>query len=418
MAENFEKLSGGIEGVTEGPLAYLPQGRNFVQTSAFSTQDATEKLARVLGGDNNYDSSASPGGNRVIQQDTSAGGQAAVEQEPRHAVAPAVKDREVKGAPTTGVKSPSLLERVMAAESRKNEMSGDTDSKTPHNLQVREPAPVPKELVPGNLPDGRQKSAWTGSGPRAALHYDHQKVGELLKLAAVPNRGLVAEDSLYFCLAAQSSLAMVKEGASYLAREDVHPLKLMAELEDDLGSEWREWEPETIRQTLIKDAGVEPSDDVMSKIMAVKIVMRRPDVFFDNWRAMEKVSVALNHRSPMMEVIEDVPVEWLSNAAAIVEKIAGAADYGDETKNYVAARLYDQGYVVAPPHLRFADPRLGEMVGDDDFRRKVILAYAKSHDVRDLPDDESPVSVQLARLMRNNAYVLEQFGMAADQVGG
>lgn len=434
---------GVAPGVTEGPLAEFRGGVDPVAahaaTRAQVEHEMTQKTARVIGSDNNFDGSPQgPGGNRTVQQDTSAAGQAAVEARPQDSAKAPVDDsagKKPSGAPSKGAVGAAAAARIKARRSgNSNEHNEQTSTQnvgrqgeaaSKHNLIVREGAPVPKELKPesrvGNLADNHEKSSWTGSGPEAALHDDYSKVGaldrdmayELLKLAGVPGQYQLADDSALFRLAA-SAAEMVKSASDiieYLQRDDVHPLKLVAELEDALGPEWSDWEPETIRQTVVKEAGVEPSDDVMAKVMAVKIVLARPDRFFDDAHAFEKISVALNDQTPIMNAVEDVPVEWLSNAVTVVEKLAGGGDFSPEVTKYVAARLFDQGYVVAPPKLAFADRELGGMVGNDDLRHKVILAYPRALNAQglDAPGDaDTPVEVQVRRLVRNHAYVLDR----------
>jgi hypothetical protein len=404
------------DGVTDGPLTYL-------------------KSAAIIGNENAYESSLGPGDNRVIQQSTVAT-QPFLNQTPANAkhvvdAPPNVTDK----SPDTGKKGGSgaaeIIKLVRSRRLRQDAPPGvETGTQTVpvnprtepvHNLHVREPAPVPKELDPntriGNLGDYHERSAWTGSGPQGALHENYSKVGSLLALAGVPPRPL-PDDSLLVQLAMTVDMEKTA-GVEYLTRTDVHPLKLAAELSDTLGDEWLGWEPETIRATLIKDAGVDPSDDVMSKIMAVKIIMHRPDIFYDDWHALEKIAVTFNDQSPLMGQVEDVPVEWLSNAVAIVSKLAGGAgDFGPETTKYVAARLRDQGYVVAPPLLRFADDELGKMVQDDELRKKVILSYAQGLEARELDESEDPISIQVNRLLRNNAYVLDRLGESRSQLAG
>lgn len=437
----FEKLWGvgdqrpmSTANITEGPLAQFPENYDPVawqreKTAEFRAEHQVKmsKTALSIGLQNEPESSQTPGGNRAIQQDVSGMGTAVVQQSPENAKQNPGEPHKKDTAPSKGSRGSELMARIRAKRAEKGEVtSEETTTKsvgqpTPevkHHLQVQQTAPVPKELDPrmrvGNLAAGHEQSAWTGSGPQAALHDDYSKVGELLELAGVPPCELY-EDSI-LRLMAESALTLVKEAGSYLARNDVHPLKLVAELEDTLGSDWSEWEPETIRESIVKEAGVDPSDDVMSKIMAVKIVMRRPEAFFDDWQSMEKISVALNDRSPMMGVIEDVPIEWLSNAVSIVSRLVGPADFGAEVSKYAAARLYDQGYVVAPPLLKFADAELGQMVGDDDLRKKVILAYAKSLNTTELGEGEDEVSIQVARLLRNNAYVLDRLDESRGQL--
>lgn len=437
----WESMWGGraagvpMDRVTEGPLAEFPMGYDAIEHQRMLRHDHQEKTARVIGSDNNFDSSGGPGENRVVQQGGSSSDPVTA-QTPDHARGVGGEAGTKKdSSPAKGSLGGDLMRKIKAkgqgdpvkAETGTRSVGGDARAPA-HNLQVKEPAPVPKEMDPArrpappkNLADYENRSAWTGSGPQAALHNDYSKVGELatglLELAGVPPRPL-PEHALLSRVASSVAVSELSKTASlgFLGRGDIHPLKVVAELSDGLGEDWVEWDPETIRDTLIKDAGIEPSDDVMSKIMAVKIVLAAPERFYDDWQAMEKISVALNDASPVPGVVEDVPVEWLSNAVTIVEKIAGAGDFSPDVTKYVAARLFDQGYVVAPPKLAFADPVLGEHVGNDALRKKVILAYAKALDSDSIPGSENPVSIQVSRLFRNHLYVLSKLDESREQM--
>jgi hypothetical protein len=418
-----------------GPLADLPQGVDPAYAHSRQVEEF-DKEARVLGYDNSFESTTTPGGNRVVQNDPAGAAIPQIHQTPEAARSGAEGDTKKDSSPTKGSKGSEIMSRIRARKAEKGDVVGEETATRSvggkaqdpgHNLFVKDPAPVPKEMTPtrkGNLADQDQKSAWTGSGPQAALHEEYSKVGavdfedviELFKTAGVPPCEIEEDSILYQLAVGAAGFVKTASGPEYLARFDVHPLKLVAELDDTLGDQWVEWEPETIRESIIKQAGVEPSDDVMSKIMAVKVVSRRPDMFFDDWHAMEKIAVALNDQAPIMGAVEDVPVEWLSNAVSIVTKLAGVNDFGPETSKYVAARLYDQGYVVAPPLLKFADQLLGERVGNDDLRKKVILAYARSLNASDLDEGEDVVSIQVARMLRNHAYVLDRLDESRGQL--
>ncbi len=420
--------------VTAGPLAHVDQ---HVDTSGLF-----QKTARVLSNDNNFESSTEPGGNRVVQQNSGAGRDTEVQQKPEDAKGGSDGDTKKDSSPSKGSRGAEAMKKIKARRAANGDGSGEEtvtrsagklmgESKGPgHNLMVKERAPTPKEMDPqrrvGNLADYHQKSSWTGSGPQAALHDDYSKVGEVdsdlvagvLEFAAVPIP-LVGPTSFIMTKAAEAAL-FTKEATAddYLSRIDVHPLKVVAELTDMMGEEWTEWEPETIRETLEKEAGIEPSDDVMNKVMAVKIVLARPDRFYDDWHAFEKISVALNDCSPIMGTVEDVPVEWLSNSVAIIEKIAAPGDFSPEVKKYTAARLFDQGYVIAPPKLAFANAELGGLVNNDDMRKEVILAYKEALASKDDPENlrETPVNIQVARLMRNHTYVMEKMEEGREQL--
>jgi hypothetical protein len=483
------RLSNGGTPITEGPLADFNPGidpvkeaarmrRESVSAMAAKTGSVTAdssfapretKIALVSDGSSQSDTTSGPGQDRAIQ------GRAEmwpVDQTVNDAkVPPPAVPKTIDKGPTTGALGKKLLDRVRAVKATTKSIASDpTGSKSMPDVTA--------DNGPGALPDSRDKSSWTGSGPTGALSADYSKVGEamlpgfaptieeiapiigdpvpapelpkiaqtieelapittaepedapedlgftdvsdeaargLLKLAGVPDRQM-ATSGMLWNLAKHASVKVASDPAD-LNRDDIHPLKLAAVLEDDLGAEWREWEPETIKQSLETLAGHDIGEPVMTKVMALQLLYRRPDVFYGNWQAMEKISVALNDIAPTMGVIEDVEPEWLSNAVAIAGHVA-PGDFSDDVSSYVAARLADHGYVLAPPLLRFADAKLGSVVNDDALRRRVLVSYSQHVGDEDPPADEDPVSIQVARLMGHHAYVLDRFDQAREQVEG
>lgn len=415
--------------ITEGPLAAFRADIDPVkETERLRSESALamrSKTARVNNGDGAFESTNGPGQDRVVQ----GGGRTDAVEATRESasVNPGPAPKKPTGAPAVG----ALMKKLKGRQVATKVVSSD---------------PPPAEPPPSNLADGAGKSSFTGSGPQAALHNDYSKVGSdaaaavfpfadpdpepatqptpaapvddedvraLLKIAGVPPKILPPNCMLW--QAATSALSKTASDEAALGRDDIHPLKLLATLDDRLGSEWREWEPETIIQSLSKVAGHDISEVVANKVMAMKLVLQRPDVFYDRWDALEKIAVALNDVAPTMSAAEDVPPEWLSNAVAIVSQVA-PGDFGSDTASYVAARLFDAGYVVAPPLLRFADAKLGELVHDDAMRKKVIIAYAKHLGDTDPIASEDPVSVQVARIMGHHAYVLDKFDQSNEQL--
>jgi len=370
-------------------------------------RDPLEKSARVIGGDNAFESTSGPGMDRVVQSPDPASEKGGVEQNVSSAKAPGQAPARVAGAPSTGAKG-------QAADSGTGhhgpadvkEKPGPEKSKS--YLTVSDAAPVPRSIFPAPV-----SPSWTGSGPNASMTQDMQKaasdeeVDGVLFYAKVPMR--LSPGGFLRGAAAQSLTKTAGDQTQLLASGAVHPLKLSSILDDYFGSDWHDWDPEVIRTSLAAEAGVEPGDSVMNKVMAVKIAFRRPDVFYDRWQAFEKIAVSLNNHDPSMSDTEELDPEEMANAVTVFAKIAGEGDFSDEVKTYVAAKLYDSGFVVAPPQLAFSDGRLGDMVKNDDLRSKVILAYAKAVKSDDpLSESEDPVSIQVARLIRTHVYVMDQ----------
>jgi hypothetical protein len=417
---------GQMEGITEGPLADFSSSFDPIadaERMRKRAQRELDKTARVLGENNSFESSSGPGADRVVEGTPEPNAyNVPIEQSPEHAKSKVEGGAKKDSSPTSGAKGTSLLDKI-----KKNVEKKQTSAPAKGRDGDVRPA-QPKDMNSGrvgNLADDKDLSAWSGSGPNSALHEEYSKVGELLPFMHEPREEEVEELLALAGVPAKFSdgpLAKVaydmlsKQAADeYLMRDDIHPLKLMAMLDDLTGEEWRDWEPETIRDELEKEASGDVSDVVMNKVMAIKIAINRPQAFYDDWVAMEKMSAAFNDVSPTMGVIEDMPVEWLSNSVAVMSKIAGG-DFSNEVESYVAARLFDSGYVIAPPLLRFADRPLGEKVANDEIRKKVIIAYAQNMGGGgDLKEDD-PIDVQVARILRNHQYVMEKVDESRGQI--
>jgi hypothetical protein len=373
-------------------------------------RDPVAKTARVMDEASSTDSTASPGAPRAVQSPPGPSGGNPNQDAASAKGEPQVPSKKPGGGPDTGAKSPTSGSPGTAPTSK----SVDDKSQPQSYLRKKEPPPVPRDMMPGS-----------------ALPADYQKVAEQLPIDS-PASDDDVDEALFYAgvpmqlvpgrlLRAAAEMALSKTAGAdseYLVRGDVHPLKLVAMLDDFFGGEWRDWEPETIRSSLAKEAGVEPDDMVMDKVMAVKIALRRPDVFFERWQAFEKIAVSLNDRTPAMTVTEELDPEEMANAVTVVRKLAGDGDFSHEVEAYVAARLAQSGFVVAPPQLAFADAKLAGLVKDDGLRKKVILAYAQAvkNDV-DLPESEDPVDIQVARLLRSHVYVLDRLSQGREQMG-
>lgn len=235
-----------------------------------------------------------------------------------------------------------------------------------------------------------------------------------LKFASVPV-DLVSDPLSLFVPCARLKLA--SDSRDYFSRNDAHPLTLFALMNSEFGTSWYDWEPETIKETVVKDVGVDPSPGTMNKIMALKLLRSCPDKLINNWRVVEKVSVAFDGDLPSMNEIEDVAPEQLSHAFAIFKKLCKSKP-NEEVSKYVAARLFDAGYVVTPATLGFADKHLKGLVDDDTLRRKVLTAYGNALGGHPpAADSENPVDIQVNRMMANHAYVLDKLDESVSQLG-
>lgn len=407
--EGMWKGASGRSAAVVGPLAEW-DGRDPI----------VAKTARVLSESKSFESTSSPGGARNANSgpDPAESYSSTVGATTSDAKTPPPGDQKnpVDSSPAKGAKGPTQGQGQAEGQGQRSDVSSNVKSRLQSMLRVKEPAPMPRELVPVGAMDSDYEKVGSALPvewlEQAGDDVDEHAVNERLSYAAVPGDGGWLRD-----VAAE---ILVKEAGSdgeYLVRDDVHPLKIVAILDDLLGSEWREWEPETIKTSLAKEAGAEPGDGVMDKIMAVKLALFRPELFYGRWQAFEKMAVAFNDRRPEMTDTERLSADEMANAVAIAQKLAGEGDFTPEVAAYVAAHLFDEGLVVAPPHLLFADAKLASLVRDQGLRRKVVLAYESA--LKSMPSDESedPIEIQARRMVRTHIYVMDRLDQGREQLG-
>jgi hypothetical protein len=250
--------------------------------------------------------------------------------------------------------------------------------------------------------------------PAAAISMDEKTASARLRFAGVPVE-LVDDPLALFVPCAREKTA--SSSREYFARGDAHPLTLSSLLGSEFGTDWYDWEPETISETIVRQVGVDPSPTTMNKIMALKMLRACPDKVLNDWRIIEKVSVAFDGDTPSMNEIEDVAPEQLSHAFSLMKAMCKKKPSEDVSK-YVAARLYDAGYVITPATLGFSDHHLRKLVDDEPLRKKVLAGYGKAlKGAAPAADSENPVDIQVNRLMANHAYVLDKLDESVSQLG-
>jgi hypothetical protein len=379
------------------------------------------KTARVLSENRSFESTAGPGAARNANSgpDPSESYSATVGATASEAKTPPPADQKkpVDSGPAKGVKGPAASGQIQdGGQGQRSDVSSNVKSRLQSMLRVKETAPIPRDLVPAGAMDSDYEKVGSALPvewlEQAGDDVSELAVNERLAYAAVPGDGGWLRD-----VAADILVKEASSDGEYLVRDDVHPLKIVAVLDDLLGSEWREWEPETIKASLAKEAGTEPGDGVMDKIMAVKLALFRPELFYGRWQAFEKMAVAFNDRRPEMTDTERLSADEMANAVAIAQKLAGEGDFTPEVAAYVATHLFDEGLVVAPPQLLFADAKLATLVRDQGLRRKVVLAYESA--LKNMPSDESedPIEIQARRMVRTHLYVMDRFDQGREQLG-
>ncbi|NIP67379.1 hypothetical protein GWN63_04850 [Candidatus Bathyarchaeota archaeon] len=183
-----------------------------------------------------------------------------------------------------------------------------------------------------------------------------------------------------------------------LEEEDANPIKIMLVLDQVWEEDWRQWEPETITQTLEQD-GVDVARVNLDKIMALKVLMNTTE-FWESPRTFEKVCLAFAGRMVDWGHIQEPRVHDIAACVALVERYIAEHEFSDDVATYVAGCAVRDGYVLLPPVLSFAQfPFSNELafsMGDDvlDVQNQLMDALEEDGD----PPKEH--AVQYMRLLR------------------
>lgn len=201
---------------------------------------------------------------------------------------------------------------------------------------------------------------------------------------------------------------MASKPLAVLEQPGVSPIRLMVEMDDAWGDEWRDWEYETILQTA-HDEGVEVERQNQDKIMALKAAVLNTNRFWEEARVFEKTCLAFNNKIVDWMTVQEPAVHEMAATRALVERYIDEQPFSDEVKAYVAGAAIHAGFVMLPPKLRFAQSpfskKLMENMGDDAIERQEKLIQALDENDPEMVEREG--QIQFFRLLRCHYYAQE-----------
>ncbi len=139
---------------------------------------------------------------------------------------------------------------------------------------------------------------------------------------------------------------------------NAHPLVLLTLLLNKYGPDYLEWEPEALRGTLKKD-GVQMSESVWTKILAARVLMTSPSPW-RQWEQFHWISYGLAGRAPNFVYLERPELGFIMSATDTMKMADRTRPMAEELTKYTAAVLRDNGIMLAPPPLQFAQEELND----------------------------------------------------------
>jgi hypothetical protein len=132
---------------------------------------------------------------------------------------------------------------------------------------------------------------------------------------------------------------------------DTHPVVIQFALLRSYGTEWIDWEPETIWASVQKTFQSQISELARAKVQAVKTCLSSPAPW-ESWQVFEKVVQALNNNIPRWDIMQAPALEQLYAGVDILEEIQ-KRPFSDEVKHYMAAAVLNEDVIFVPPPLDF-----------------------------------------------------------------
>lgn len=210
---------------------------------------------------------------------------------------------------------------------------------------------------------------------------------------------------------------MNKREASRLLRDDdSSAYACMRAIDVVLGDEWMNWEPESVWLTLARSAITVPVGN-RAQLMAGRGLLIHGRFWYDAV-LFEKTCIALNNEEPTINAMSEAPVHFMAWAVAEAQMINKHYEgvelpFDYECEGYVVERLFDEGYVLAPAELRWAQDALDKKLHEDAEKLKntVREAWALSPKGEALTEEripETPAGVQIAKLGAVDWYVTKR----------
>lgn len=195
-------------------------------------------------------------------------------------------------------------------------------------------------------------------------------------------------------------------------QDHVHPWMDYTILNYQFGEEWKEWEPETIYQTIEEDLGFKPDDNRKNVAMMLK-TLEKTDKFWNDYRVLGWTSQAWNGEVPSFKVLPKPYPAYLLEAISSISLLY--TDIFDlEAKLYIReiCRFHGTG---APLSLKFAERPTSDLVKEylnttDESAVEEVLNEAKERNKKYSLKTIGMIDYYMYRLTMLKEQLTELFG--------
>jgi len=189
--------------------------------------------------------------------------------------------------------------------------------------------------------------------------------------------------------------------SSYLADGETQAFTVFEAARLILSDELESWEGETVQMELDR-LGIKIPELNLEKILCVA-ALKLPELVITDHVVFKNMALVLNGHHPHHSIDEVIPVHDICWAVASIHTFEKTLVYFDhEPITYIARVLHDEGFMLAPPGLKFAQVQLTAMNHNTDLEQMI----------KDKADDPI-VKAQLKKRAGVEAYVAHMFSETA-----
>lgn len=172
-------------------------------------------------------------------------------------------------------------------------------------------------------------------------------------------------------------------------------------LNENYGRSWWDWEPETVWQTLKKEHGYDPDEDLKNLISALQLCVTTNQPF-ENWHVFEKVGHAFNQNPVNFGIVQPLEPQETALTLKILRAIRPKQQFDSEICGYLAATAKNAGIVYLPEEIFTAGCQsfLDGMGNDLELKEDLIQGRNKT---------TPAYQIQIARLKEISDFIEERF---------
>jgi hypothetical protein len=153
---------------------------------------------------------------------------------------------------------------------------------------------------------------------------------------------------------------------------DTHPVVYDVALLSEYGTDWFEWEAETLWREIREDFRVPSiSDHARSKIQAVK-TLHIHEWYWTKWEVFCWITQALNNNIPDFRVLQKPSPAQLMNSVDVATMVRNDQEFTAELQMFVAAVMVEGGIFYAPQPIRFCQDEIETLLDELKVGKELI----------------------------------------------